>query len=62
MLDLSKLKSKEYKEEKRKELEMLVLFLSVKVNGDRSVKRSDLVKLAKAGMYRSKLLNKKNDT
>lgn len=60
MLELSKIKSKEYKDQKRKELNMLVLYLSVKVNGDRSVSRSDLKKLAKAGLYRSPLLNKKS--
>lgn len=60
-MELSLLKSQKYKEMKLKERDLLILYLTVKVNGDRAVPRKDLIRLANLGIYRSKLLDRRRD-
>jgi len=52
-------KSKEYKDEQKKKIELMVILMHVKIYGDAAVKREDLKKLSIANIYKSPLLEER---
>ncbi len=53
------MKSKEYKDEQKKKIELMVILMHVKIYGDAAIKREDLKKLSIANIYKSPLLEER---